>query len=150
MSGLRPVVSDRCSVVGIPPTPPDVEAMIRIATAAMMPHEKSFTVTMEHALHAGMYARTCRVPGLQKFTSVKFKIPTFVVLHGDCLVTAGAEWKRLRGYHVIPAAADRILAYITIADTEITMLFASNAKTIEEAEAEFTDEAADLLSRRSA
>ena len=134
----------------LPPTPPDIENLIRIATAAMLPLEESFAVAMEHSLHAGVYARTCRVAGLQKFTSVKFKIPTLVIVHGDCLVTAGGEWKRLRGYNVIPAAAERMLAYVTIADTEITMLFASNARTVEEAEAEFTDEAADLLSRRSA
>lgn len=133
----------------VPATPPDVENLIRIATAAMRPHERSFQVEMEHVLHAGMYARTCRVPGLQRFTSVMFKIPTLIVVHGDCLVAVGDEWRRMRGYHVVKASAHRMLAYITIADTEITMLFPSNATTVEEAEAEFTDEAADLLSRRS-
>jgi selenocysteine-specific translation elongation factor len=140
--------ADELGLSAIPPTPSDIEALIRIATAAIKPRENNFTVKMEHHLHAGMYARTCRVPSLQKFTSVLFKIPTLLVVHGDCLVTVGAEWKRLRGYNVIPASAQRILAYITIGDTEITMIFPSNAQTVEEAEAEFTDESADLLSRR--
>ena len=103
---------------------------------------------MEHVLHGGMYARTARVPAGQAFTSVLIKIPTMIVMHGECCVFAGDKWRFLKGFNVIPASAKRIQAYATIEDTEITMLFPSNAKTIEEAEAQFTDEWKDLLSRR--
>ena len=95
-----------------------------------------------------MYARTCRVPAGMAFTSVMVKIPTLLIVQGDCLVLAGNKWIRLFGYKVIPACAHRIQAYVTYGDTKITMIFPSNAKTVEGAEAEFTDEAADLLSRR--
>lgn len=133
----------------VPPTPPEVEALVRQATAKIKPYEASFRVKMEHSLHAGMYARTARIAPGMAFTSVMIKIPTLLVVHGDCYVLGGDKWHTLSGYNVIPACAHRIQAYVTIGETEITMLFPSNAKTVEEAEAEFSDEAADLLSRRN-
>lgn len=132
----------------LPPAPPELVARIREAAAKIKPHEDIFKVQMEHVLHGGMYARTCRVPGLLVFTSVLIKIPTVICAHGDCWVCAGDGWRRLSGYNVLPAAAQRIQAYVTLAETEITMFFPSNAETVEEAEAQFTDEWADLLSRR--
>lgn len=105
---------------------------------------------MEHLLHAGMYARTARLAANVIITSVLIKIPTVVIVRGNCIVSIGDDWAELKGYNVIPAHAGRKQIYVTIEDTEITMIFPSNAKTIEEAEAEFTDEAAELLSRRSA
>lgn len=103
---------------------------------------------MEHVLHGGMYARTCRVPGGMAFTSVLIKIPTVLVIHGDCQVCFGDQWLTLSGYNVFAASAHRMQAYVTLGETEITMVFPSNAKTVEEAEAQFTDEWADLLSQR--
>ena len=132
----------------LPPTPPDVEAKIRQAAEKIRPHEGSFKAKMEHVLHGGMYARLARIPGGMAFTSVMIKIPTMLVIHGECCVLAGDKWHILSGYNVLPASAHRIQAYVAMEDTEITMLFPSNAKTVEEAEAQFTDEAADLLSRR--
>ena len=64
-------------------------------------------------------------------------------------VVVGDKWRFLEGYNVVPASAGRIQAYVTFTETAITMLFPSKAETKEEAEAEFTDEAADLLSRRT-
>jgi hypothetical protein len=132
----------------LPPAPPEVEALIRQATAKIKPHEGSFRAQMEHVLHGGMYARTCRVPGGQAFTSVLIKIPTIIAVHGDCCVCAGDGWRILSGYNVLPASSHRIQAYVTVGDTEITMFFPSDAETVEQAEAQFTDEWADLLSRR--
>ena len=104
---------------------------------------------MEHTLHAGMYARTARVAPGMAFTSVMIRIPTIIVISGSCAVVVGDKWRFLEGYNVVPASAGRIQAYVTFTETAITMIFPSNAETIEQAEAEFTDEAADLLSRRT-
>ena len=52
------------------------------------------------------------------------------------------------GLTVIEASAGRKQICITKEATDVTMLFATAATTVEEAEAEFTDEAAALLSRR--
>lgn len=82
------------------------------------------------------------------FTSVLIKIPTVVIVHGECCVYLDGKWEPMSGYKVLPASAHRIQAYVTFSETSITMLFPSTAKTVEEAEAEFTDEAAELHSRR--
>lgn len=132
----------------LPATPPEIEEQIRAAARRMQPHEGSFEAKMEHVLHAGMYARTCRVPAGMAFTSVLIKVPTVLVVNGACFVFASDRWRKLAGYHVLAAAAGRIQAYYTVTQTEITMLFPTKARTVEEAEAEFTDEAAALLSRR--
>jgi hypothetical protein len=132
----------------LPPTPPEMEARIRDAAAKIKPHEDSFRVRMEHVLHGGMYARTCRVPGGMAFTSVMIKIPTVLTIHGNCCVCAGDRWYELTGYNVLAASAHRIQAYVTLGDTEITMFFPSDAKTVEDAEKQFTDQWANLLSRR--
>jgi hypothetical protein len=103
---------------------------------------------MEHVLHGGMYARTCRLNAGVAIVSVLIKIPTVIVVHGRARVYAGDGWFDVDGFHVIPASAHRKMVYVTLAPTEITMLFPTRARTVEEAEREFTDEHAGLLSNR--
>lgn len=133
----------------LPPTTPEIMEKIALVEAKIRPHESTLQIKMEHSLHAGMYARTCRLAANQVITSVLIKIPTILVVNGDCIVLVGDEWKGLTGYNVLNALAGRKQIYVTRAETEITMIFPSNAKTIEEAEDEFSDESANLLSRRS-
>jgi hypothetical protein len=132
----------------LPPTPPEIAEKIRNATEKIKPSEHTFQAQMEHVLHAGTYARTARVGAGMAFTSVLIRIPTLVIVHGHCCVVSGDKWRMLDGYNVLQAAAGRIQAYVTLGETEITMIFATEATTIEQAEAEFTDEADGLLSRR--
>jgi hypothetical protein len=103
---------------------------------------------MEHVLHAGMYARTCRLAAGVAIVSVLIKIPTVLIVHGGAYVLAGDRWFQIVGYRCMPAAAGRKQVYVTFEPTEITMVFPSRARTVEEAEREFTDEAEALLSRR--
>lgn len=121
---------------------------IALVEARIRPREHTLQVRMEHHLHAGMYARTCRLAPNQVITSVLIKIPTLLIVNGDCIVLAGGQWHELTGYNVLPANSRRKQIYVTRGTTEITMIFPTEAKTIEEAEAEFTDEADNLLSRR--
>lgn len=102
----------------------------------------------EHVLHAGMYARTVRLDARVAIVSVLIKVPTILTVNGKCRVFAGETWRDFDGYHVMPANAGRKMIYITFAPTEITMVFPSRAKTVEEAEREFTDEHEGLLSRQ--
>ena len=99
-----------------------------------------------HVLHAGMYARTIRMPADTVITGALIKIPTVLILSGDATVISD-ETIRLSGYGVIPASAHRKQVFIAHADTDLTMIFPTNAKTVEEAEAEFTDEVDLLISR---
>jgi hypothetical protein len=56
--------------------------------------------------------------------------------------------ERLTGYHVLPASGRRKQAYVAHADTWLTMVFATSAQSVEEAEDEFTAEAHKLMSRQ--
>lgn len=105
-------------------------------------------IRTEHILHAGMYARTVRLDAGVAIVSVLIKVPTVLTVNGKCKVFAG-EWCDFDGYHVLPANAGRKMIYVTIEPTQITMVFPSKAKTIEEAEREFTNESDMLISRQS-
>lgn len=95
---------------------------------------------MEHLIHAGTYCRTCRIPAGLEITGALIKIPTTLVIQGDCFVWLGQETRRITGYAVIPASAGRKQAFRAVADTYITMMFPTEAKTVPDAEREFTEE----------
>lgn len=101
-----------------------------------------------HVLHGGVYSRTIWLPEGAVITGALIKVPTTLTIDGDVLVFIGDDTIRLQGYNVIPASAGRKQAFIAHADTHMTMSFATGARTVQEAEEEFTDEAHLLLSRR--
>jgi hypothetical protein len=126
-------------------TPEALETMARVEKKMRaMPQIHLHT---EHVLHAGMYARTIHLAARVAITSVLIKIPTMIVVNGTCRVYAGDLWRDLDGFHVIPASAGRKMIYVTAKPTQITMIFPSHAKSVEEAERQFTDDAELLLSR---
>lgn len=104
-------------------------------------------IRTEHVLHGGMYARTICIPAGVAITGALVKIATTLIVCGHCEFNNGDEIAEIYGYAVIPASAGRKQIFIAHEDTYLTMLFPSNAKTVEEAEAEFTDEAELLQSR---
>lgn len=138
------------AVVGsaVPATTPEALEIINRVEAKMRT-KPQIDLKTEHVLHAGMYARTVRLDAKVAIVSVMIKVPTMLTVNGKCRVFAGEAWHDFDGYRVIPAEAGRKLIYVTFAPTEITMVFPSKAKTIEEAEREFTDESDMLLSRQS-
>lgn len=103
-----------------------------------------------HALHAGLYARTVTLPAGVVLTGAEIKIPTLLIISGDVLVYGDEGPVRLTGYHVTLGAAGRKQAFCALADTQLTMLFASAAPTVAAAEREFTDEYEKLLTHREA
>ena len=107
-------------------------------------------VQTKHTFHAGIYARTVMIPAGAMITGTLIKIPTLLILSGDALVYLGDGHVRLTGYHVISASAHRKQVFIAYVDTHLTMVFATEATTVEDAENTFTDEAHLLLSRRQA
>lgn len=82
-----------------------------------------------------------------------YKVPTTVVLSGTMFAFVGMSWKRFDGFNVIAASKGRKQIFATpewnTEDAVITMSFRTDAKTVEEAENEMTDEAELLMSRRS-
>lgn len=133
----------------LPPTAPDVIAEMTEFQTALMEKGDETELFTEHLLHGGMYARTITLPPFTRIVGALMKVPTVVITVGTGLVSVGREMKAVAGYRVIPGCAGRKQVFVTAdAPLVITMLFPTSAKTVEEAEAEFTDEAGLLLSRR--
>lgn len=105
-------------------------------------------IPTDHVLHAGMYARTILIPAGTILTGALIELPTILIIQGDADVFTGEDTHRLTGYHVIAAQAGRKQAFVTHADTHVTMIFTTEAEHIAQAEDEFTKEADRLLSRR--
>ncbi|MGL4680420.1 MAG: hypothetical protein ACRCWC_13690, partial [Plesiomonas shigelloides] len=97
-----------------------------------------------HTLHAGTYARTIMIPAGVMITGALIKIPTTLIVSGECMVFIGGDTIKLVGYNVLPASANRKQAFLAVTDTWLTMMFKTAATTVEDAEHEFTDEC-DLL-----
>jgi hypothetical protein len=108
----------------------------------------------EHHLHAGVYARTMIVPELPEgqrclITGALIRLPTLLIARGDALLYVGEdEPSILAGDMIVQAAAGRKQVYLASSHFRLTMIFATTAKTVEEAEEEFTSEAHMLQSRR--
>lgn len=107
-------------------------------------------IATQHHFHAGVYARTIRIPAGVMLTGALIRIPTLLILSGHATVFIGGEAYELAGYHVLPGQAGRKQAFLAHTDTDLTMTFATQAKTVEQAEEEFTAETNLLLSRRQA
>ncbi len=105
-------------------------------------------IPTEHLIHGGMYSRTIHMPAGTVLTGALLKVPTVLVVAGDCAVFIGEETIELRGYSVLPGSAGRKQAFLAHTDVSMTMLFPTQAKTVAQAEQEFTDEYELLLSKQ--
>lgn len=132
---------------GLPAMTPASIAAVQLFQGAET-QKPQVALDTQHVLHAGLYARTIRLPAGVTTAAALIKIPTLVIVEGDVLVWLGAESRRLTGYTVLPASAGRKQIFSALLDTVITMVFPTDAKTVEEAERAFTDEADLLASRR--
>lgn len=132
------------------PLPPmsaaTVEAVRALEDASLRLPQVAIKTT--HAFHAGVYARTIMIPAGVVLTGVQISIPTLLIVNGDVDVVGDTGPVRLTGYHVTLGQPGRKQAFYAHADTWLTMLFASTAATVEEAENEFTAEPERLGSRR--
>jgi hypothetical protein len=106
-------------------------------------------VNTEHIIHGGMYVRTIRLAPEVVLVGALVKVSTVLIVNGKTEVFTGESWIELDGYHVIPARAGRKQIFVTREETSITMIFRTDAKTVEQAEEEFTSEAEALMSRKN-
>ncbi|WP_298069393.1 GNAT family N-acetyltransferase [uncultured Mailhella sp.] len=116
------------------------ETVARIAAAGELarsfPQEE---LRLEHEFWAGLYARTLFVPKGVMITGVCIRIPTLLIVSGDMLALGNAGFERFTGYRVLKGQAGRRALFVAVEDTAMTMLFATRARTLDEAEREFTD-----------
>ena len=108
------------------------------------PQEK---ITTTHTLHGGVYTRTILIKSGIILVGVLIKIPTTLIVSGDVTVSIGSKSERLIGYNIFAASANRKQAFIAHDDTVVTMIFKTKAKTVFDAEEEFTDDTHKLMSR---
>ncbi len=132
----------------LPAMPPGAVARVRAIEAEMLTRPQ-LEIEMHHLIHGGVYHRTALLPAGFDMSGALIKIPTTVTINGDVWVCLGDETVRVTGYAVLPASAGRKQVFRAIADTHITMSFATMATTREEAEREFTDEADRLAPGRA-
>lgn len=101
-----------------------------------------------HTLHGGVYTRTLKVPVGAVVVGALIKIPTTIIIEGNVVVYMDGEVKELIGYNVFIAAAHRKQAVVAKSEVNWTMIFRTDAKTIKEAEQEFTDEFDKLMTNK--
>lgn len=107
-------------------------------------------IATEHVFHAGMYARTIMLPPNCLLTGSLIKIPTLLIVNGHVQVHVGDDAPlEIRGHAVLPAAAGRKQIVHAVADTWLTMVFATPVRTVDAAERAFTDEHEKLFSHRN-
>jgi hypothetical protein len=106
-------------------------------------------IATEHLFHAGMYARTIRLEPETLLNGSFIKLATLLIIHGHCLMTAGDEVVELDGYNVIPGSAGRKQSFVTKGKVEMTMIFPTSVKDLEQVESEVFGEADELMSRKS-
>ncbi len=109
---------------------------------------RTLSLETEHHLHAGVYSRTIRVPKGVVVVGVTIKCATQLIASGDFTLTDGGSSKRFTGHYVFDGASRRRAAVYAHEDSAFTMLFATSAKTVDEAEKEFTDETDRLLTSK--
>lgn len=105
-------------------------------------------IATDHVLHGGIYTRTICVPAGVMITGALIKIPTTLTISGHCAMLVGdVERVDIEGFMVMAAPANRKALFIAHSDTYISMSFVTEARSVEQAEEEFTDET-DLLKSR--
>lgn len=105
-------------------------------------------LTTEHLLHGGMYARTIRREPDSVTIGSLINRATILIVNGDCSMLVGDQRVELTGYNVLVGLSGRKSFSWAHGPVEMTMIFPTLAKTIEEAENEIFAEADQLVSRR--
>jgi hypothetical protein len=131
----------------LPPTAPDVLEKV-IAAQDICLRREQVPIKTDHVIHAGMYARTITMPPNVLLVGTLIKRPTTVITVGSAKILVGQDWADVDGYQVLPGSAHRKQIFFSRGSFIVTMIFPTSAKTVEEAEKEFTDETELLLSRR--
>ena len=124
----------------------EVDGVRQLESAAMLLPQVH--VPTYHVFHAGMYARTIKIPAGVALTGAQIKIPTILIISGDTLIYGENGATRYTGYHVALGKCGRKQAFYALQDTYLTMLFPTDATTVDAAEREFTDEYEKLFSRK--
>jgi hypothetical protein len=120
---------------------------VRLVQNAMLKFPQ-IDLPVHHILHGGMYSRSLVIPAGVAIAGAFIQVPTTLVVSGNVTVYANDQAYEIDGYQVLVASAGRKQVFVAHTDTNMTMTFATDAKTVEDAENEFTSEPDLLASRR--
>lgn len=107
-------------------------------------------IEVSHVFHAGMVARTIKIPAGLVLTGAYISKDNISTVNGDLTLATENGPLRLTGYHVLPAKAGYKRCGISHELTYWTTFFRSNATTIEEFEREITPQYQQLQTNRLA
>lgn len=129
-----------------PPSSVALDSLMRLQTfMACLPE---VPLPTEHLLHGGMYARTVRRDLDSVTIGSLITKATILIVNGPCSMLIGDRRVDLEGYNVLAGLPGRKSMSIARGPVEMTMIFPTEAKTVEEAENEICGEADQLVSRR--
>lgn len=131
----------------IAPMKDDAIARVREVEKQMLAVDQ-LDIPTEHVIHGGMYARTIFMPAGTLLTGALIKVPTLFIIQGDAEVYMGDGSVSLSGYNTFTASPNRKQLVLSVSDVFITMVLASDAKDVDAAEKQFTDEHEMLGSHR--
>lgn len=129
----------------LPALTPDSLALVRCLEDELAKYPQHIPVT-EHLFHAGMYVRTIKLIAGQAITGALMRRATLLIVQGNTNIYTGNDILKVRGYRVLAGQAGRKSVFYAYGEVYLTMAFPTEAKTVEEAEREFTDEYARLAS----
>ena len=101
-----------------------------------------------HTLHAGVYTRTIHLAAGCTISGALIRVDTTLIVTGHMRILIGSDIQDYDGVSLITASKNRKQVMTAVGTASITMVFASNASTVQEAEDEFTVESDKLMSRQ--
>jgi hypothetical protein len=94
----------------------------------------------EHWIHGCIYKRAVLIPVNQLVTGVLIKVPTYLTIVGNVTMYTSKGPVEFNGVNVVPGSIGRASAFLTNSVVWMSMEFSTKAKTVEDAQKEFTDE----------
>ena len=130
----------------IPPMSEEMIDKVRLAEYISLKYPQ-VKIRVDHFLHGGMYVRTVKIPKGIMITGAHIVVDTVLAVSGHAMIHTGEQWIEREGYNIIPAAANRKQIFVALTEVNLTMFFPSDAKTVKDAEEQFTSEAHLLQNR---
>lgn len=124
--------------MNLPVTAASVEFAQRVET--LLRQVPQVYPRIEVSLHNGVYVRTAFVPAGVVLTGCLTKVPTTLLVFGDCKVTCPDGVMMVKGFEQFETPAGRKTVFRTFTDTKLVMIFKTNATTPEEARRAMTDD----------
>lgn len=118
----------------------------RLCELAQRMKDAEVEVPVEHHLHAGVYSRTILHKKGVICIGCSIHIPTQLIISGNVDIYTEGGVVHVEGYKVLDGEKGRRVVVYAHEDTWATMLFSTNAMTVEEAEREFAGDSFEKLS----